>query len=97
MPNTNPAKMKNPPQSPALSGFQPQNHPLDSTKTHFTVQEGDGDRFFIAAEPAGDGIEKIRGDLLAFDLQPGAMREEAQLVAEMLNRHIASISLTIVP
>ncbi len=33
MPNTNPAKMKNPPQSPALSGFQPQNHPLDSTKT----------------------------------------------------------------
>ena len=25
--------MKNPPQSPALSGFQPQNHPLDSTKT----------------------------------------------------------------
>jgi len=64
---------------------------------HFTVQEGDGDRFFIAAEPAGDGIEKIRGDLLAFDLQLGAMREEAQLVAEMLNRHIASISLTIVP
>ncbi|HEX9322902.1 MAG TPA: hypothetical protein VF913_12385 [Xanthobacteraceae bacterium] len=64
---------------------------------HFTVQEGDGDRFFIAAEPAGDVIEKIRGDLLAFDLQPSAMREEAQLVAEMLNRHIASISLTIVP
>ena len=51
---------------------------------------------FIAAEPAGDVIEKIRGDVLAFDLQPGAMREEAQLVAEMLNRHIASISLTIV-
>jgi hypothetical protein len=64
---------------------------------HFTVKEGDGDRVFIAAEPAGDVIEKIRGDLLAFDLQPGAMREEAQLVAEMLNRHIASISLTIVP
>jgi hypothetical protein len=64
---------------------------------HFTVKEGDGDRFFIAAEPSGDVIEKIRGDLLAFDLQPGAMREEAQLVAEMLNRHIASTSLTIVP
>jgi catechol 2,3-dioxygenase-like lactoylglutathione lyase family enzyme len=64
---------------------------------HFTVEEGDGDRVFIAAEPAGDVIEKIRGDLLAFALQPGAMREEAQLVAEMPNRHIASISLTIVP
>src|SRR6266496_2758310 len=38
MPNTNPAKMKNPPQSPALSGFQPQNHPLDSTKTHKNKQ-----------------------------------------------------------
>jgi len=46
---------------------------------------------------AGDVIEKIRGDLLAFDLQPGAMWEEAQLVAGMLNRHIASISLTIFP
>jgi len=51
----------------------------------------------VRVEPAGDVIEKIRGDLLAFDLQPGAMREEAQLVAEMLNRHIASISLTIFP
>src|SRR5438046_1312016 len=39
MPNTNPAKMKNPPQSPTLSGFQPQNHPLDSTKTLF-LREG---------------------------------------------------------
>jgi hypothetical protein len=63
----------------------------------FTIKEGDDNRFFIAAEPAGEAIEKIRGDLLAFDLQPGAMREEAQLVAEMLNRHIASISLTIIP
>jgi hypothetical protein len=63
----------------------------------FTIKEGDDNRFFIAAEPAGETIEKIRGDLLVFDLQPGAMREEAQLVAEMLNRHIASISLTIIP
>src|SRR6266511_3247559 len=37
MPNTNPAKMKNHPQPPALSGFQPQNHPLDSTKTIFML------------------------------------------------------------
>jgi hypothetical protein len=63
----------------------------------FTVKDGDEGRFFIAAEPAGDVIEKIRGDLLAFDLQPGAMQEEAQLIAEMLNRHIPSISLTIFP
>jgi hypothetical protein len=52
---------------------------------------------FHRCRASGHVIEKIRGDLLAFDLQPGAMREEAQLVAEMLNRHIASISLTIVP
>jgi hypothetical protein len=25
-------------QSPALSGFQPQNHPLDSTKTQFLIE-----------------------------------------------------------
>jgi hypothetical protein len=61
----------------------------------FTVQHDGDNRIFIAAEPAGDGIEKIRDDLLGFDLQPGAMQEEAQLIAEMLNRHIASISLTI--
>jgi hypothetical protein len=61
----------------------------------FTVKHDDDNRVFIAAEPAGDGIEKISDDLLGFDLQPGAMQEEAQLIAEMLNRHIASISLTI--
>jgi hypothetical protein len=60
-------------------------------------QESD-DRFFIAAMPAGEnGIKKIQGDLLGFDLHPGAMQEEAQLIAEMLNRHIASILLTIFP
>jgi hypothetical protein len=42
--------------------------------------------------------EKIKDDLLGFDLQPGAMEEEeAQLIAEMLNRRIPSISLTILP
>jgi hypothetical protein len=61
----------------------------------FTVKHDVDNRVFIAAEPAGDGIEKIRADLLAFDLQPGAMQEEAQLITEMLNRHIASVSLTI--
>jgi hypothetical protein len=61
---------------------------------HFTIQESDSG-FFIAATPAGDEIEKIRGDRLGFDLHPGAMQEEAQLIAEMLNRHIVSISLTI--
>jgi hypothetical protein len=61
----------------------------------FTVKEDDDGRFFIAAEPAGDVIEKLEGDLLSFDLQPGAPQSEAQFVAESLNRHIAAISLTI--
>jgi hypothetical protein len=68
----------------------------DRGQYRFTIQESDGG-FFIAAMPAGDEIEKIRGDLLGFDLHPGAMQEEAQLIVEMLNRHIASISLTSFP
>jgi len=41
--------------------------------------------------------EKLHGDLFCFDLHPGAMQEEVQLIAEMLNRHVVSISLTIFP
>src|SRR6266536_4464936 len=55
MPNTNPAKMKNPPQSPALSGFQPQNHPLDSTKTLLEDIQG------ISPNP-GDSDENAHRD-----------------------------------
>ena len=61
----------------------------------FVVKDTEGDRCFIVAEPAGSEIEKIRGDVLALDLHPGATRQEAELLVEMLNRHIASISLMI--
>jgi hypothetical protein len=63
----------------------------------FVVKDKEGDERFIAAEPAGDVIQKISGDLLAFDLHPGATYQEAELIAEMLNRHVVSISLTIFP
>jgi len=62
---------------------------------HFTIKEGDGDRFFIAAEPAGERIEKLGDDLLCFDLS--ASHEEARVVADFLDRHINTISRTIFP
>src|SRR6266540_4730734 len=69
MPNTNPAKMKNPPQSPALSGFQPQNHPLDSTKTPFLL--------FLRAGKPGGGCHG-RGDTFT-QFQAGRARVEEAL------------------
>ncbi|HEX9322980.1 MAG TPA: hypothetical protein VF913_12775 [Xanthobacteraceae bacterium] len=63
----------------------------------FTIKEGEADRFFIAAEPAGERIAKLGDDLLCFDLRPGASHEEARVVADFLDRHINTISLTIFP
>jgi hypothetical protein len=48
----------------------------------FAIKEGEGDRFFIAAEPAGERIEKLGDDVLCFDLRPGASQEQARVVAD---------------
>jgi hypothetical protein len=37
----------------------------------FVVKDLENDAFFIAAEPGGQVLESLRGDLLCFDLRPG--------------------------
>jgi len=56
----------------------------------FTIKEGEGDRFFIAAVPAGERIKKLGNDLLCFDLRPGASHEEARTMADFLDRHTST-------
>ena len=59
----------------------------------FTVKETGRGTFFLAAEPAGDRLERLYG-LLAFHLEEGTTIEEAQRIAELMNNKITSLTLT---
>jgi hypothetical protein len=58
----------------------------------FVVKESAGGKLFIAAEPAGDTIERL--GLLCFDLEPGTSMTEAREIARRLNYLVTSISVT---
>jgi hypothetical protein len=58
----------------------------------FVVKESTGSKLFIAAEPAGDTIERL--GLLSFDLEPGISMRQAQEIARKINYWVTSISLT---
>ncbi len=58
----------------------------------FVVKESTGSNLVIAAEPAGDTIERL--GLLSFDLEPGISKKQADEIARKLNYWVTSISLT---
>jgi hypothetical protein len=66
---------------------------IDRGQYRFTVKEYAGGALFLAAEPAGDRLKRLSGDL-GFDLAPDTSYGEAQSLAALLNRRIASITLT---
>ncbi len=59
----------------------------------FAVQEGARGEFWIIAEPAGDTIGSLDDRTLGFDLWPQATMEQANDVADFLNRTIWAIML----
>jgi hypothetical protein len=68
--------------------------PTERGEYRFTVKEGTTDTPFLAAEPAGEILERLKGGQLAFVLQPGTTLEAADGIAIFLNKHIAAITLT---
>ncbi len=59
----------------------------------FAAQEGARGEFWIVAEPAGDTIGSLDDRTLGFDLWPQATMEQANDVADFLNRTIWAITL----
>ncbi len=60
----------------------------------FAAQEGARGEFWIVAEPAGDTIGSLDDRTLGFDLWPQATMEQANDVADFLNRTIWAITLS---
>jgi hypothetical protein len=58
----------------------------------FAAQEGARGEFWIVAEPAGDTIGSLDDRTLGFDLWPQATMEQANDVADFLNRTIWAIT-----
>jgi hypothetical protein len=58
----------------------------------FAAQEGARGEFWIVAEPAGDTIGSLDDRTLGFDLWPQATTEQANDVADFLNRTIWAIT-----
>jgi hypothetical protein len=67
--------------------------PTERGQYRFTVKEGTTDTPFLAAEPAGEILTSLKGQI-AFVLQPGTTLEAAAGIAKYLNEHIAAITLT---
>lgn len=69
--------------------------PTERGQFVFTVKDGAApDLFSIAAEPSGQILKSLNGDLICFDLRPGTTEETAREIERYLNHHIAAISLT---
>jgi hypothetical protein len=66
---------------------------IDQGQYRFTVKEYASGALFLAAEPAGDRLQHLGGDL-GFDLEPSMSHGDAESLAALLNRHITSITLT---
>jgi hypothetical protein len=66
---------------------------MDRGQHRFTVKEYAGGALFLAAEPAGDRLKHLSGDL-GFELAPDTSYSEAQSLAALLNRRIAAITST---
>jgi hypothetical protein len=68
--------------------------PTERGQYRFTVKEGTTDTPFLAAEPAGEILESLKGGQIALVLQPGTTLEGAEGIAKYLNEHIAAITVT---
>jgi hypothetical protein len=58
----------------------------------FTVREGDRDRVFLVAEPAGAELKGLAA-MLGFDLAPGTTIEQAHELAAAMNATIVAVTL----
>jgi hypothetical protein len=59
---------------------------------HFRTKESERGTF-IVAEPAGDVLRSVKG-LLGFDLREGIDIQEANAIADFLNRNLTCLTLT---